>query len=122
MDILDRLFKKKIQDFPPEPNDGKSMVNHTSLRMSNNDRIRQLIRAELFRREVNNQAETFEEADDFDLDENEPWVSPYEDGFDPPTETPVEPPKVLDKSAADDLKNALKPGGANEPTQNGSLP
>lgn len=41
--------------------------------------VQRMVRQEAFRRAVNSEAESFEEADDFDCsDEEEDWVSPYE--------------------------------------------
>lgn len=50
--------------------------------ISEYDRIRGLIRTEMSRAAASQQFETFEEADDFDL-EDEEWATPYEEVFDP---------------------------------------
>lgn len=75
-----------------EINSGEQLVTPTGLRIvSSTDRIRQLIRHEMFRRQEDAENETFEEADDFDLDDGEEWVSPYEDYFEPESLPPVDP-------------------------------
>lgn len=81
---------------PPEDNDGVSLVVQTGLSLSSEDRFRRLIRQELFRQALGKEeAETFEEADNFDLDEDEQWVSEYENDFDPPeVSIPVEHPET----------------------------
>lgn len=93
VETVKKVFRPKRQT---EVNNGQSLLSTTGLHLSQDDRIRRLIRMELFRREVNDQAETFDEANDFDLPDGEEWVSPYEEGFDPPSETP---PPVSAESA-----------------------
>lgn len=89
MEFLSNI-KKRIWKRQPEVNSGVSAVHTTQLRMSNNDRVRQLIRHELFRRAIAAEGhETFDEADDFDLPDGEEWVSPYEEKFDPPSDDPT---------------------------------
>lgn len=85
-----RPIRKPIN--PPfiEENSGERLVQTTGLRISTTDRIRQMVRHELFRQQANAEAETFEEADDFDLPDGEEWVSPYEGDFDPPP-SPADP-------------------------------
>lgn len=77
-----------------EPNSGESEVALTSLRLTQVDRVRQLIRHELFLQAAGgaDQHETFEEADDFEMDDGDEWTSPYETDFEPPSETVVEHP------------------------------
>lgn len=87
-------FRKLTRPF--EKNNGEKMRQPTNLRLSQHDRIRNLIRHEMFRQQLGKEeAESFEEADDFDLPENEEWVSPYEEQFDPnfdhPPGKPVSP-------------------------------
>lgn len=74
---------KKTRERKFEQNNGERMQQATNLRLSQNDRIRNLIRHEMFRAQINNESETFEDADDFELPDNEEWVSPYEETFDP---------------------------------------
>ena len=65
--------------------DPTPLVQKTNLRMPSNNstlRMRQMIRQELSQKASEAQQETFEEADDFELD-NEEWISPYENGFEP---------------------------------------
>lgn len=67
-----------------EENSGEQIVQKTALRIDSTDRIRQLIRHEIFRSNTNPKAETWEEANDFDFDDpDEKWDSPYEEHFDP---------------------------------------
>lgn len=81
---LAEWLKKRVY---VEPNNGEILVSSTNLRLDQNDMIRQMIRQEIFRSQVNEGAESFEDADDFELDEGEQWVSDYEEGFDPPSVT-----------------------------------
>lgn len=81
---LQSLLKKM---FFTEPNNGEILVSSTNLRLDQNDMIRQMIRQEIFRANVNEGAESFEDADDFDLDDGEEWHSDYEESFDPPSVT-----------------------------------
>lgn len=99
MSISDRL--RRIFSFPPEENSGYSVTAETSLRLSPDDRIRQLIRQEMFRQALGaEESETFEEADDFEFDDGDEWVSPYEIGFDPPTVTVADSSETAPNSAA----------------------
>lgn len=67
-----------------EYNSGEKLVHHTSLHMTQNDRVRQIIRHEMFKQAMGAPGhETFEEADDFELPDGDQWVSPYEEQFDP---------------------------------------
>lgn len=50
-------------------------------------RIMEYVRYEQMRAMERGQVETFEEADDFELDDEE-WVSPYEEVFEAPAEAP----------------------------------
>lgn len=49
--------------------------------------IRQMVKSEQLRQQMNAEAETFEEADDFEIGDYEP-SSPYEEVFDPPLPPP----------------------------------
>lgn len=94
-----------------ERNSGRKMVQTTGLRISTNDRIRQMIRHELFRQQINDEAETFDEADDFSLPDEEEWISPYEDEFEPdPTPPPADPRAVKDESPGAVVSTDTKPG------------
>lgn len=90
---LQKLLRDRAHQ---EVNSGESMAVETGLSLSQNDLIRQMIRQELFRQQADDAAETFEEADDFDLPPEEgEWVSGYEDDFDPPSETNAPVNEVL---------------------------
>lgn len=102
--MLNKIKKRFFQ----EKNNGEKLVQRTGLRISTNDRIRQMVRHELFRQQVNNEAESFEEADDFDLPDGEEWISPYENEFEP---EPV-PPTPADPPSPEPGKG---PGAAPEP-------
>jgi len=80
-----------------EENSGEKIQQPTRLRMTQNDRIRNLIRHEMFRQAAGQEGhESFEEADDFDLPDEE-WVSPYEEKFDPDFDHP--PAKLVKQPA-----------------------
>lgn len=48
---------------------------------SQSERVMEYVRYEQFRAQQSREVETFEEADDFDLDNDEEWFSPYEEVF-----------------------------------------
>ena len=75
------VFRKLRQYF--EPNNGETLVQKTSLRLSSTDRIRQIIRHEMLQQKLNSEAESFDEADDFEFEDGEEWASPYEVNFEP---------------------------------------
>lgn len=84
---LDENGHEIVSSVPMEPplgfNEAPSMV----------DMVRNMVRSELLRKEVENVgAETFEEADDFDTPDDPPDPSaPYEEVFEPePSRTPPE--------------------------------
>lgn len=91
-----------------EQNSGEQIVQKTALRIDSTDRIRQIIRHELYRQRVNSGAESFEEADDFDFDDGEEWVSPYENEFEPESGGGQSPPVTAPPTPAD-------PGATNGP-------
>lgn len=72
-----------------EHNSGESLVRETGLYLSTEDRLRRIVQNEMFRQRMNSQAETFAEADDFEMPEVGEWVSPYENEFEPETPPPV---------------------------------
>lgn len=77
-----KLFRK------PEENSGEVLVQKTALRINDSDGIRRIIRHEMSKiASAAMQAETFEEADDFELSDEEEWISPYEEIFDPEPES-----------------------------------
>lgn len=62
------------------------------------ERIMELVRYEQMRAMQTQEVETFEEADDFELDDGQVWFSPYEEVFEPdpgldfdPAPAPVAP-------------------------------
>lgn len=64
--------------------------------------IRQMVRNEQIRQAINSEAESFEEADDFDVGDDDPFPnSPYEEIFDPPP-PPSETKKSRAKKSADE--------------------
>lgn len=84
-----------------EKNNGEVLTQRTGLRiMSSTDRIRQLIRHEMFRANEDKDHESFEDADDFDLDDNEEWVSPYEELFEPDSSSSDDQPVSAGRSDA----------------------
>lgn len=103
-------MKKLLRTNPQvEKNSGESLVSDTGLHLSQTDRIRQMIRQELFRQAMGvPQAESFEEADDFEMDDGDQWVSPYEETFEPPA---VDPPPVPAAGGA-----AAPPRGRRQPS------
>lgn len=94
----------------PEVNSGVSLTTTTRLNLSQTDRMRQIIRHEMFMQAIDKEKETFKEADDFDLEDGTEWVSPYEDVFEPLDPDP--------KPAALAADPAVKAGGENEPPVN----
>jgi len=81
-----------------DPNNGERLVVRTGLGLSTEEKIRRMLYRDLVRLTTRDgEFETPEEADDFDLDDGEEWVSPYENEPDndpvPPiaVESPPEP-------------------------------
>ncbi|UYL83854.1 MAG: hypothetical protein [Wigfec virus K19_159] len=70
--------------------------------------MRRMVRTELSKIAENNEFETFEEADDFEIDEDPVDSSPYEMFFDPPPNSPGGPPAEPHPLRAD--PNAPKDG------------
>lgn len=97
--MFDRFKRKEIMD----PTPVAIPVKYT--RMSHhNETIRQIIRSELSAAAAQREMESFEEADDFSMDDNDP-TSPYEQDFEglpiaelkAKLEAAKEPPEVLEK-------------------------
>lgn len=65
---------------------------------SQSERLLNLIRLEQLRAAQHAEVETFEEADDFEM-EDEEWFSPYEEVFEPPSD-PVPPDAPVAAPAA----------------------
>lgn len=61
---------------------------------SQSERIMELVRYEQARAMQSREVETFEEADDFELDSGEEWFSPYEEVFEPEPEPEPAPAPV----------------------------
>lgn len=101
-----------------EVNDGEELLQRTRLSVSNIDRVRQIIRHELFRQQVDDSAETFEQADDFDLDDGDEWVSPYEENFEPIRGAGAEAPAQANKES----QAPSSPGPQSEPANLDSTP
>lgn len=74
-----------LNEFGYEVPDNTPVEIPSKLRLgiSRADQMRRFIRQELSRKAVDDGQESFEEADDFDLPDGEPWMSPYEHMFDP---------------------------------------
>lgn len=108
------FFRKLLRK--PEQNSGEVLVQHTALRISNEDNIRRIIRQEIFRNTINREAETFEEADDFEFDDGEQWVSPYEEQFDPELIVPPVPPDTTSTANPDTKDEPPKSPDAGSPT------
>lgn len=77
------------------------------------DRIRELVRRELSQQARDQGFESFEEADDFELDDEE-WASPYEEVFEP-----AEPAATNDVSVADRARERVKPPVGVDPETGG---
>jgi len=96
-----------------EVNTGEQIIQKTQLRITQDDKIRNLIRSELLRQAMGKvENETFEEADDFDM-EDEEWASPYEETFDPGPADPTPPEPTPAPGAAPE---PVKPSDSNEPS------
>lgn len=91
----DNRFREVLSDRP--------IAKPTRLKVpSQSEKILALVRLEQMRAQQDREVETFEEADDFELDDGEEWFSPYEEIFEapevppepitPPAEPPVAPP------------------------------
>jgi len=92
------LKRKEVPKF--EENSGEVLVQKLNLHLSQTDKIRQMIRHELFRQAIGKPGhETLEEADDFEMDDGDEWRSPYEVNFEPPADQ-VSPAPVPAPGAA----------------------
>lgn len=108
-DFLTIPFRKKVVE---EENSGESLVSVTGLHLSQEDRMRRIVRSEMLRQMTNSRAETFEESDDFDLDDGEEWVSGYEESFDPPSVTTEPVAKLVPTPPPASEPSSPPPGGA----------
>lgn len=67
-----------------EANSGIPVAKPLNLRVpTQSERILSYIRLEQMRAMQDAELETFEEADDFEFEDGEEWVSPYEEVFEP---------------------------------------
>jgi len=111
------MWPFRNKDKHPEQNNGEILVQKLNLNLSQTEKVRQMIRHELFRQAIGKaDRESFEEANDFDL-EDEEWVSPYEETFEPdpsPLPTAPVPEPAADPGAAPE---PLKPSASNESPQ-----
>lgn len=71
-----------------EYNSGEVIAARTRLELTTAERIRQMVRHEISRHAGENDFETFEEADDFEFEDGEEWISPYEEKFEPAADPP----------------------------------
>lgn len=75
---------KSLEQVFAEINSGQPVAKPTNLRIpSRSESIRAYVRLEQYLASQRGQFDTLEEADDFELDDGEEWVSPYEDHFEP---------------------------------------
>lgn len=80
---------KSIEQIFAEVNSGQPVAKPTNLRIpSRSDSIRAYVRLEQMLAQQSREVESFEEADDFELDDSEEWVSPYEEVFEPHDDPP----------------------------------
>jgi len=88
---------KKDSAITHEYNSGVPVAKPTNLRVpTQSERILAYVRFEQLRAAQSKEVETFEEADDFELDDGEQWFSPYEETFESPAEPPPDTPPVPD--------------------------
>ena len=82
--MLKDLVNRFVEKISPVP-----VAKPLNLRVpSQSDRIMALVRHEFAMASRSNEVETFEDADDFEL-ENEEWFSPHEQVFEPTEEAPA---------------------------------
>lgn len=82
--------------------------------VSRSAQIRAMIRNEMSRAAADQGQETFEEADDFELPDGEPWISPYENDFDPPLESGLQG-GGLEEGGGTPTGDPVKPGEGVQP-------
>lgn len=86
--MLKDLTKRFFERLSPVP-----VAKPLNLRIpSQSERIMALVRHEHRMASLRDEVETFEEADDFEMDDGELWLSPYEEVFDPGPAAPSAPP------------------------------
>lgn len=89
------------------------------------EQMRRMLRSELSRIAEDAEFETFDEADDFDLDDDPvDYSSPYEEFFDPAPGAPAGPPSApaADPNAAAVTPSASSPSTSESPTTGSSGP
>lgn len=72
---------------------------------SQSERIMEYVRFEQFKAQQSQEVETFEEADDFEIDDGEEWFSPYEEIF----EAAPEPDLATTPAPASGAPNPSEP-------------
>lgn len=118
-----RLFSKAGLMSRKEMNLGKplAITPPKHKRKSFNDRIREVIRSELSEKAAANDFETFEEANDFDIEDDDFWdpETPYEEVFEPEPD----PADDFADKLAQRIAEAVKPTSeGNPPTEEGNTP
>jgi len=80
-----------------EKNSGIRVAKPLNLRVpTQSERIMAYVRFEQLRAQQDREVETFEDADDFDMDDGDEWCSPYEEVFEAPEEPLPGTPPVPD--------------------------
>ena len=78
-----------------EASDPTPIAKPTRLQVpTQSDRIMQMVLQKIASVSQHEELETFEEADDFELDEGEQWFSPYEQVFEPDETLAIDAPPV----------------------------
>lgn len=73
-----------------EQNSGIPVAKPLNLRVpTQSERILQYVRYEQMRAAQEREVETFEDADDFEMDDGEEWISPFEEIFEAAPEHPA---------------------------------
>lgn len=67
----------------------ESMTNQMPMERSISEQIRHMVHQEVSYAAASAGAESFEEADDFDIEDEDDFYSPYENEFDPSIQQPV---------------------------------
>lgn len=82
---LTRQFSEPLSDVP--------VAKPLRLKIpTQSDRIMAYVKLEQMRAQERGQVESFEEADDFELDDGETWFSPYEEVFEATDTSDLPPP------------------------------
>lgn len=88
--MLKDLVQRFVEVLSPTP-----VVKPLNLRVpSQSERILALVRYEYARAQQSQEVESFEDADDFSLDDGEEWFSPYEEVYEPQAEPPASSPPL----------------------------